>query len=755
MSETDRQDAGGAPHRAFLILLGAILVAGIAIGLYLTRFHEIEMYGDQSATLSNCPRTETTNCEVVNTSGPSEIAGVPISAFAIPTYLMLLIMVARARRRPRLLAIVLAIGLLTLLYSAYLLYVSKIVIGYLCAWCFRLYMINAGIPLLAALAARRSPVRMLKEAFEDLRRMVPEVRRASLIFGSFLIATVAIDQIYRSGLTRIAPGSRSLEAPAPGTEGVVEPEAGAVVEPGNEAVPAQAPATTTAPTKPIKPATPVVKTNPAAPAGPPVRTGAFVVPGPLKLIEAGQGQVRESSFDLKGRIGRGRPVALLFWAPGYPLSEEALVAMTRFLAQQAPQYELFAVAGKRDDQRLEMIWEAFSLLEVPPSLPLLIDEGFAVSKQLEVTDVPDLVLIDDAGNLVTTKVKGLNQVVTAAPENLAAGELIRRVARGTPVTPLADPPPYYPATGLYGHCAPEFSLPDLSGARDVAFHDRTTNGKPTLLMFWSATCKHCQKEIPQLLNYVRAHPGEFNVVSVALIKPDRPDGTSHRRITEAYVRSNGIPWPVLDDSSGFAADLYKVVSTPTTFLLTPGGAIAGAWYHPHEDIAAAIREAMSRLTAMRADCLPAPPDQVSQVSFSTLDPGGQKVTLASLADRPAIVHFWATWCVPCQTELPELLRFRDRFEKEGGRLVLVSVEDAPAGSKIQEFGSRFDPRFSSLRAPQGGLADRLNLAYSVPRTLLVGKGGRVLRTFYGAQKWDDSVFRENLRTLLQLPRSTG
>ena len=63
------------------------------------------------------------------------------------------------------------------------------------------------------------------------------------------------------------------------------------------------------------------------------------------------------------------------------------------------------------------------------------------------------------------------------------------------------------------------------------------------------------------------------MVSVAMIRPDRPDGFSHRKVTEEYVRMKGIPWTVLDDSSGYANDLYKVISTPTTFLIAPDGQI--------------------------------------------------------------------------------------------------------------------------------------------------------------------------------------
>src|SRR5260221_5906437 len=91
----------GVRNRWALVLLAIALCGGVGICLYLTRFHEIEMYGDQSATLSNWPRTETTNCEVVNTSAYSEIGGVPISALGIPTYLLLLGFLLAAWSRPR------------------------------------------------------------------------------------------------------------------------------------------------------------------------------------------------------------------------------------------------------------------------------------------------------------------------------------------------------------------------------------------------------------------------------------------------------------------------------------------------------------------------------------------------------------------------------------------------------------------------------------------------------------------------------
>src|SRR6266446_2207783 len=177
----------GPRHTWPLALLASLLVAGASIGLYLTRFHENALYGDESVGLANCPQDETTNCEAVNTSAYSDIAGIPISALGIPTYLLLLGLVAVARKRPRVLSYLFAIGLLTVLYSGYLYYVSTVKIGFLCVWCFRLYCINAGVPILAGLAACCNPAHLLRDALDDLRRFVPEVKWSAAAFGALLV----------------------------------------------------------------------------------------------------------------------------------------------------------------------------------------------------------------------------------------------------------------------------------------------------------------------------------------------------------------------------------------------------------------------------------------------------------------------------------------------------------------------------------------------------------------------------------------
>jgi len=67
-----------------------------------------------------------------------------------------------------------------------------------------------------------------------------------------------------------------------------------------------------------------------------------------------------------------------------------------------------------------------------------------------------------------------------------------------------------------------------------------------------------------------------------------------------------------------------------------------------------------------------------------------------------------------------------------------------------KFGSRMTAGFESFLAPEGGLADRLDLSYSVPRTYLIARGGEVVRTYRGAQPWQDPTFEQAVFTLLQV-----
>lgn len=686
-------EAPPAPLVPVLALLFALLLAGTGVCAYLVWHHENLLYGDASVELGNCPTTETVNCEAVNSSQYSELFGVPLAAWGMPAYLLLAGALLASRRRPRLLGTVFGIGVLLVLASAGLFYVSKVKIGFLCLWCLRLYGLNLAIPVLAALAARRAPLALLREAVGALVRFPPQTRVLAASFAALLVLTIGGQRGYRASLTRLA------KAPAPTSRLAV----------------------------------PAVKIDSQA----------------LLAVLPGQG-ARTRRFDLQAHLGRGKPLAVFFWAPGYPLSETELLKTAAFFRREAPAVELLAVAGRRDDQRVEAIVESFSLLGLS-GVPLVIDEKFALSTGLGTTDVPDLALFDGAGQLITAKVKSLKQLVTFGPRQLTGEELVRALAAGQRLAPLGQLPQYFPGSELTGSCAPSFHLPSFATGKDFSFPGKSPTGRPTLLMFWSSTCTHCQREIPSLVRNLAAHPGQYDVVSITQIKKDRPGGFSHRKVTQAYIESAGISWPVLEDAGGAITDKFKVVSTPTTFLIAPSGEIVDAWYFVHADFDQAMERALALLRTRPAACRPAPAQPRPRLDYTLTAGDGREVALSSLTDRPTLVHLWATWCAPCVKELPAFLKFKDRVERDGARVVLVSVEGEGAGGAIATFQQQHGLEFESYRAPRGRIAADVDPAYSVPRTFLLKAGGEVADVRFGDQPWDEPGFEQKIRATLQLP----
>src|SRR5262249_32715049 len=105
--------------------------------------------------------------------------------------------------------------------------------------------------------------------------------------------------------------------------------------------------------------------------------------------------------------------------------------------------------------------------------------------------------------------------------------------------------------------------------------------------------------------------------------------------------------------------------------------------------------------------------------------------LKAAEGRPRIVHLWASWCVPCVVELPELMAtFRDA-EKRGVDVVLLSLDNAE-GEKaaITLLRKAGGPAGQSLRAesPRAIAAVRgLDGEWdgSIPTTYLLGKDGKL------------------------------
>jgi|SRR5205085_11703234 len=109
-----------------------------------------------------------------------------------------------------------------------------------------------------------------------------------------------------------------------------------------------------------------------------------------------------------------------------------------------------------------------------------------------------------------------------------------------------------------------------------------------------------------------------------------------------------------------------------------------------------------------------------------IDRSGREVTLQT---RGTIVHFWATWCVPCREELPQLAAYA---RKRG--IPLITIARDRSFADVDRFLSG---RLLSLNVllDRDGKFARANHADVLPTTLIYDERGHVRERFAGAQEW--------------------
>ena len=106
-----------------------------------------------------------------------------------------------------------------------------------------------------------------------------------------------------------------------------------------------------------------------------------------------------------------------------------------------------------------------------------------------------------------------------------------------------------------------------------------------------------------------------------------------------------------------------------------------------------------------------------------------RVSVADLGGRPAILHYWASWCVPCKEEAPELALLARQLG-DRGRLVGVDVADRRVDALA--FVRRHGWRFPNL-AEGADTSSQNSDIVGLPMTLIVDAQGEVATTLYGPQ----------------------
>jgi peroxiredoxin len=129
-----------------------------------------------------------------------------------------------------------------------------------------------------------------------------------------------------------------------------------------------------------------------------------------------------------------------------------------------------------------------------------------------------------------------------------------------------------------------------------------------------------------------------------------------------------------------------------------------------------------------------------QADFVLLDLNGKKWALKDLRGKVVLVNFWATWCPPCRSEMPDLETLYKQFKNEGFVVLSISDEDA---SKVKPFINEHKFSYPILLDPGKKVNEQFNIE-GIPKSFVYDRDGKLV-----AQAIDMRTKRQFMEMLAQ------
>lgn len=133
--------------------------------------------------------------------------------------------------------------------------------------------------------------------------------------------------------------------------------------------------------------------------------------------------------------------------------------------------------------------------------------------------------------------------------------------------------------------------------------------------------------------------------------------------------------------------------------------------------------------------------------FSLPDSKGNILKLSDYRGKVVFVNFWATWCKPCEEEIPSMQVMYDTLKRDYNNFELLAISiDTSEISEVIAFTNKYEVTFPILHDKRGQVKENYKTT-GVPETFIIDQNGIIAEKVLGQRNWHN---QESITTILNL-----
>ncbi|HEY6838268.1 MAG TPA: TlpA disulfide reductase family protein [Geobacteraceae bacterium] len=132
--------------------------------------------------------------------------------------------------------------------------------------------------------------------------------------------------------------------------------------------------------------------------------------------------------------------------------------------------------------------------------------------------------------------------------------------------------------------------------------------------------------------------------------------------------------------------------------------------------------------------------------FTLKDLAGNDVHLKDLQGKVVLVNFWATWCPPCRSEIPSMMKLNQAMAGKPFQMLAISIDEG-GKEAIEGYFKQSGTNLPALLDTNQKIS-KLYGTTGVPETFVVDKKGVILKKVVGAMEWSDPQVIQALNEII-------